>query len=47
MTEEVQITIFNDKPYVSFSEYFKLKEENEQLKQELVKMQNEFKYFSE
>lgn len=46
MTEEVEIAVFNDKSYVRAKEYLKLKEENEQLKQELCKKEREFKYFS-
>ena len=33
--KDIEIVVFNDKSWVRFTEYQKLKEENEQLKQEL------------
>ena len=36
--KDIEIIVFNDKSWVRFTEYQKLKEENEQLKQQNAKM---------
>lgn len=38
MTEQVEISVFNDKSYVRVKDYLKLKEGNEQLKQQIEQM---------
>ena len=37
--KDIEIVVFNDKSWVRFTEYQKVKEENERLKQQIAKME--------
>ena len=42
--KDIEIVVFNDKSWVRFTEYQKVKEENKQLKQQIKKLKEEKQY---